>query len=34
MALATRAAFALRGAPAPDEPAPERLPRACAATPV
>jgi choline dehydrogenase-like flavoprotein len=34
MALATRAAFALLDAPAPDEPAPERLPRARAATPV
>jgi choline dehydrogenase-like flavoprotein len=34
MALATRAAFALLGAPAPDEPAPERIAAPRAATPV
>jgi len=34
MALATRAAFALLGAPAPDEPAPERMAVPRPATPV
>ena len=34
MAMATRAAFALLGSPPPDEPAPEHMATARAATPV